>query len=139
MAAQWMWWIAGAILIGAEMVTGTFYLFAAGVACLVGGLIALAGAGVDTQLLVTAILAIAGTFVAHRLRMRRAAPPAMASLDVGQPVQVQMWHADGTARVTYRGTQWNAELERADDAREPTMYIVATRGSTLIVAAQRPD
>jgi len=138
MAAHWMWWIAGVILIGAEMVTGTFYLFAAGLACVVGGLIAWAGVGLDAQLLITAILAIAGTFVAHRLRLRRATPAPMPSFDVGQPVQVQMWRADGTARVTYRGTQWNAELERPDAARERTMYIVGTRGSTLIVAAQRP-
>ena len=139
MAAHWMWWIAGVILIGAELVTGTFYLFAAGVACVLGGLIAWAGASLEVQLLVTAVLAVAGTLIAHRLRVRRATPPPLPSLDVGQSVQVQIWHQDGSARVTYRGTQWNARLERPDGARERTMYIVGTQGSTLILSAERPS
>jgi membrane protein implicated in regulation of membrane protease activity len=138
MAAHWVWWIFGVVLIGAELVTGTFYLFAAGIACLAGGLIAWAGAPIAMQLLVTAILAIVGTLVAHRVRLRRATPAPMPSLDVGQPVQVQFWHPNGTARVTYRGTQWDAQLAQPDGARANTMYIVATRGSTLIVSAQRP-
>jgi membrane protein implicated in regulation of membrane protease activity len=138
MATHWMWWIVGVMLIGGELITGTFYLFAAGVACILGGLIAWTGASLDLQLIATAILVIAGTMLAHRVRLRRATPPPMPPLDVGQPVQVQMWNPDGTARVTYRGTQWNGELERPDGARERTMYIVATRGSTLILSAQRP-
>ena len=138
MAAHWMWWVLGVILIGAELVTGTFYLFAAGVACVLGGFIAWLGASLDVQLIATAILVIVGTMVAHRVRLRRVTPPPMPSLDVGQAVQVQIWNADGTARVSYRGTQWNGELERPDGARERTMYIVGTRGSILILSAQRP-
>lgn len=138
MAAQWVWWILGVILIGAELVTGTFYLLAVGIAFLLGGLTAWAGAALAVQLLVAAILSVAGTFAAHRLRERRGTPAPLPPLDVGQTVQVRIWHPDGTARVSYRGTQWNAELAHADGARERTMYIVGTRGSTLIVSAERP-
>lgn len=138
MAAHWMWWILGVMLIGAELVTGTFYLLALGIAFLLGGVVAWAGAPIALQLLVAAILSVAGTFAAHRVRERRVMPPPQAPLDVGQAVQVQVWHPDGTARVTYRGTQWDAELARRDGARERTMYIVGTRGSTLIVSADRP-
>jgi len=60
------------------------------------------------------------------------------ALDIGQAVQVRTWHPDGTARVEYRGTQWNAELAAIDARRADTMYIVATRGSTLVLSAQRP-
>ena len=138
MAAHWLWWILGVILIGAELVTGTFYLLAVGIAFLLGGVTAWTGASVPTQLMVAGILTLAGSFAAHRWRLRHAGPVPQQSLDVGQSVQVQIWHPDGTARVLYRGTQWDAELARAGGARERTMYIVGTRGSTLLLAAERP-
>jgi membrane protein implicated in regulation of membrane protease activity len=53
-------------------------------------------------------------------------------------VRVDRWNADGTARVVYRGTQWNAEPAGPDTYRAQTMYIVATRGSTLILSDRRP-
>jgi membrane protein implicated in regulation of membrane protease activity len=126
------------ILIGAELVTGTFYLFAAGVACLIGGVTAWLGASMPTQLLITGALAIVGSYGAHEWRRRKGTPEPQPPLDVGQSVQVQIWHADGTARVVYRGTQWSAELAQAGGRRERTMYIVGTRGSTLLLAAERP-
>jgi membrane protein implicated in regulation of membrane protease activity len=51
---------------------------------------------------------------------------------------VQAWNADGSARVAYRGSLWTAELASPDTPRAQTMYIVATRGSTLVVADRRP-
>src|SRR6266508_2030627 len=45
MDAQWVWWILAAILIGAELLSGTFYLLAIGVAMALGGMVAFAGAG----------------------------------------------------------------------------------------------
>jgi len=138
MAAHWVWWILGVVLIGAELVTGTFYLLAIGAAFLIGGLAAWLGASTPVQLLVTGVLALAGSFAAHRLRTHRATPPLQPPLDVGQAVQVQVWHPDGTARVAYRGTHWDAELARPGAGREKTMYIVGTRGSTLLIAPERP-
>lgn len=138
MAAHWVWWILGVVLIGAELVTGTFYLLAVGVAFIVGGLAAWLGASTPVQLLVAGVLALAGSFAAHRWRLRTGTPPGQAPLDVGQPVHVQVWHPDGTARVVYRGTHWDAELVRPGAGRERTMYIVATRGSTLLIAPERP-
>jgi membrane protein implicated in regulation of membrane protease activity len=138
MAAHWVWWILGVVLIGAELITGTFYLLAIGAAFLVGGFAAWLGASTPIQLLVAGLLAFAGSFAAHRWRTRRATPPQQPPLDVGQAVQVQVWHPDGTARVVYRGTHWDAELARPDAGREKTMYIVRTRGSTLVIAPERP-
>ncbi len=96
------------ILIGAEMLTGTFYLLAVGIALAFGGIAAWSGAEMPMQLLIAGVLAVVGTMVAHRWRARRSQPPPQARLDIGQSVRVQTWHADGTARVDYRGTQWNA-------------------------------
>ena len=138
MAAHWIWWVLGVVLIGAELVTATFYLLAVGVAFVLGGCAAWLGASVEIQFVVAAVLSVAGTWAAHRWRTRRGTPPPDVPLDVGKSVQVQIWHPDGTARVTYRGTQWDAELASPDVARDVTLYIVATRGSTLVLSDHRP-
>jgi membrane protein implicated in regulation of membrane protease activity len=138
MAAHWMWWILGVVLIGAELLTGTFYFFALGLAFLACGAIAWLGATLPVQLIAASILGLIGVYAAHHWRQRRGTPPAQPGLDIGQSVVVDRWQPDGTARVTYRGTQWTAELARPDVPRQPTMYIVDTRGSTLVLDAQRP-
>lgn len=138
MSAFWLWWVMAAVLIGAELLTGTYYLLAVGAAFALGGVAAWLGASVEAQLAVAGFLSIALTFVAHRWRLRRGAPPPQPGLDVGQTVRVEKWNADGTARVAYRGSQWNAELVTPDTPRVETMYVVDTRGSTLVIADRRP-
>lgn len=136
MAAYWLWWIFAGVLVGAELVTGTFYLLAVAVAFAVGGLAAWLGASAGVQLAVAGVLAIAGTFVAHRWRVTRAAPPPETAFDVGQTVEVKAWNPDGSARVAYRGSLWTAQPESPDAPRDGVMTIVAVRGSTLVIAAR---
>ena len=136
MVAYWVWWALAAILVGAELMTGTFYLLAVGVAFAVGGLAAWLGASVEVQLIIGGVLSVAGTIAAHRWRLRRALPPP-APLDLGQSVRVLEWKDDGSARVNYRGTQWDAEPAAPGVPRAETMYIVGTRGSTLLIADRR--
>jgi membrane protein implicated in regulation of membrane protease activity len=133
----WIWWILATLLVGAEMVTGTFYLLAVGIAFAFGGLSAWVGASMPLQLLTAGVLAVVGTMLAHRWRMRRGQASQQPDLDIGQSVRVETWNADGTARVDYRGTQWNGEVESPHTPRRHTMYIVATRGSTLVLGAER--
>lgn len=137
--SYWTWWIAAAALIGAELVTGTFYLLAIGVAAALGGVAALLGAGAEVQFAVAGVLGVALTIAAHRWRLARATPPPQPPLDVGQAVRVEAWHADGTARVAYRGSDWDAELAAPDTPRAETMYIVATRGNVLVLADKKPQ
>jgi membrane protein implicated in regulation of membrane protease activity len=138
MSDFWIWWIMATILIGAEMLTGTFYLLAIGIALAFGGATAWLGASPPIQLLTAGGLAVAGTVVAHRWRRRSGDPPPLPGLDIGQSVRVESWQPDGTARVVYRGTQWNGVLATNETPRRHTMYIVATRGSTLVLGAERP-
>ena len=84
------------------------------------------------------IFAVAGTIAAHQWRKKHAMPLPQAGLDVGQEVEVLAWYDNGTARVNYRGTQWDAEIASPSAARAKVMYIVATRGSTLVLAASKP-
>lgn len=138
MSGQWIWWIAAAILIGAELVTGTFYLLAIGIAAALGGVAAFFGATEAVQFAVAGVLGVVLTIVAHRWRLARATPPPQPSLDFGQAVQVRTWNPDGTARVAYRGADWDAELVSADTPHVETMYIVATRANTLVLSDRRP-
>jgi len=138
MADCWVWWIAAALLVGLELVTGTFYLLAVGVAFALGGVAAWFGASVPMQMTIGGTLAVIGLGVAHYWRKRRGMPSPLPVLDRGQAVRVDKWNDDGTAPVVHRGTHWNAELAAADTARAETMYIVATRGSTLVLSDRRP-
>ena len=133
-----MWWIAAAALIATELLTGTFYLLAIGIAVALGGMAAWLGAGVQMQFGIAGILGVALTIAAHRWRLGRASPAPQPSLDVGQAVRVESWNADGTGRVAYRGSTWDAELASTDVPRAETLYIVATRGSVLVLSDRRP-
>ncbi|MGC1816489.1 MAG: NfeD family protein, partial [Casimicrobiaceae bacterium] len=68
MADHWIWWILAAMLIGAELMSGTFYLVAIGIAFAIGGVAAWLGASTPLQLLVAGVLAVAGASVAHLWR-----------------------------------------------------------------------
>jgi membrane protein implicated in regulation of membrane protease activity len=138
MSAYWVWWIAAAALVGAEMLTGTFYLLVIGVALACGGIAAWLDAGVPVQWLTAGVLGVIGTVALQRWKRGHAASARQPAFDVGQMVRVQSWGPDGTARVNYRGTTWDAELAAPDTPQAETMYIAATRGSVLILSDRRP-
>ena len=135
----WVWWILAAVLIGIELIVGTFYLLAVGIAVALGGVAALLGADKPMQFVVAAVLGVVLTIAAHRFRLAKALPPLAAPLDVGQSVRVQRWNADGTARVAYRGSDWDAELAVPDTPRAETMYIVGTRANVLLLSDRKPS
>lgn len=138
MSTFWIWWIAGAVLIGAELLTGTFYLLAVGVAAVIGGVAAWLGAGVAWQFVIAGVLGMVLTIAAHRWRLSRATPAPDPGLDIGRAVQVVTWNEDGSARVAYRGSTWNAELESSAVSRAAPLYICATKGSVLVLSDRRP-
>ena len=138
MEPYWSWWIVAAVLIGAELLTGTFYLLAIGIAVGLGGVAAWLGANVPVQFAVAGVLGVVLTVAAHRWRLARATPPPQPGLDIGQAVAVRQTNPDGTLRVAYRGSEWDAELATPGGARAETMYIVATRANVLLVSDRKP-
>ena len=140
MSTYWMWWIAAAALVAAELLTGTFYLLVVGLALVFGGVAAWFGAGAPMQWLIAAALGVIGTVLLQRWKRDLVLrTPLQQGLDVGQMVQVQSWGPDGTARVAYRGSTWDAELAATGVPQAKTMYIAAMRGSVLILSDRRPD
>lgn len=138
MALHWVWWIAATVAIAAELLSGTFYLLAVGIAVAAGGLAAWLGLSLEMQFLIAGALGVVLTIMAHQWRVQRVMPPPTPALDIGQPVVVRNWHNDGRARVAYRGSLWDAELATPDVDRERQLYIVDMRGSTLVLGNERP-
>lgn len=127
------WFLLALVLIGLEMTTGTFYLLVVAIAAAVGGTAALLGVGLIWQFVFSAATGIAGTVMLRRRKSSQGNTTSNVSLDVGLPVKVIKWNDNGTARVFYRGAEWDAELESADTPREGTLYIKAVHGSGLVL------
>ena len=113
MEASTLWWIAAAVLVIAEMLTGTVYLLALALGAASGALAAHAGLGMTIQILIAAAVGAGSTLAWHFSKARQsrqenepATSNADVNQDIGAQVQVDAWNADGTAQINYRGAQW---------------------------------
>lgn len=140
MESYLVWLAAGFALVIAELVTGTFFLLVLGLAAFAGSATAWFGLGFWVEALCASAVAIAGVFWVRQ--HRKTIPQSnMASLDVGQAVTLDAWinREQGAARVKYRNTLWDAEVEgeREFDHGE-VLYIRAVDGNTLKVEKRKP-
>jgi len=128
-----IWWILAAVLVGVELVSGTFYLLVYGTAAAAAGLGAWLGAGMVAQLLTAAVIGVAGTLVLRRWKRGTDRPEFnVQEMDIGQTVQLESWQGD-RGQVKYRGALWDAEAESAGvDSMRP-LVIRAIRGNTLVL------
>jgi Membrane protein implicated in regulation of membrane protease activity len=89
MAMHFWWWIAAAILVGAEMMTGTFYLLVVALACLGGSAVAYWGGALAWQWIVAAVIEVIGTLVLIQWKKKYPRAPKLSNnLDIGQRVRV---------------------------------------------------
>jgi len=134
MALYYLWWIAAAILVGVEMMTGTFYLLIVALACVAGGLVAYTGFDASWQWGVAAVIEVIGTAAVVLWKKKFATQPRLSNnLDVGQRVSVLEWRDNDTARVSYRGTQWDAVLDSPATPKREYMVIMGMRGAQLVL------
>lgn len=139
MAPYIYWFMLAFGLLALEMATGTFYMLMLAVAVAIGGVAALLGLDLPIQITLTALAGIIGTVVLRRMKSTRPADTVSQSLDAGQTVQLIAWREDGSARVHYRGAEWDAEPESADMPHEGTLYIREIQGSKLILTHHKPQ
>ena len=135
-----VWLAAGFVLVIAELVTGTFFLLVLGIAAFAGSAASWFGLGFWLEALCSAVVAVAGVLWVRQQR-KAMAQPDMASLDVGQAVTLDAWvdREQGTARVKYRNTLWDAEVEGERELeRGQVLYIHAMDGNTLKVSKAKP-
>lgn len=137
--AAWTLWVAiAAVLVAAELLTGTFMLLVIALAFAAGGLLAWSGASLPVQFLAASVVGVVGTVLLRRFR-RRPAPAANVDihLDIGQRVFVDGWNTASkppTARVTYRDSPWDAELA-AGSRPEPGYFVIrGIRGNRLTLS-----
>ncbi|MGO3743180.1 NfeD family protein [Kerstersia sp.] len=137
---MWYWFGLAALTLIGEVMSGTFYLLLATLGLLGAGLVTWLGAGFAWQLLVFALVSLAGLMVLRRfgiLRRKRGDPGRNVNLnlDIGQVVEVQAWTEQGTARVNHRGAQWDAVPVDPAAARVPGPHrIIALDGTRLVLA-----
>jgi membrane protein implicated in regulation of membrane protease activity len=133
------WWIGAGVLVVLEMTSGTFYLLMIAVGFVAAALAHIAGAGVDLQFGVAAVVALAAVMLLRRSRFGRR-PRKQASrnpdvnLDIGQTLSVPAWH-ERRARVNYRGAAWDVELAVGEPEDAQVYEIAELRGSCLVVVA----
>lgn len=139
MAIYVYWFVLALILLGLEMATGTFYLLVVSIALAIGGAAAYLGLGITSQFALASLAGVAGIVLLRRWKDGRTDDKQGQSLDAGQTVKVLNWRDDGTARVYYRGTEWDAELESRDAAKEGIFYIKDIRGSILVLTNRKAD
>jgi membrane protein implicated in regulation of membrane protease activity len=127
------WILLALLLVGLEIVTGTFYLLVIGIALAVGGAAAALGLALVWQFMFSAVTGVAGTVMLRRWKSSQASKTPEVGLDIGLPVKVIKWNDDGSARVLYRGAEWDAELESPDTPHEGILYIKSVHGSGLVL------
>ena len=131
---HYVYWFSIAVgLLIVEMATGTFYMLMLSLAFGAGGAVAFAGLDLPLQMLLGALVGVVGIFALRRVKTTT---QVVQGLDIGQAVNVVVWHEDGTARVRYRGAEWDAELESSDLPHKDTLYIKEIHGSKLVLTHQ---
>lgn len=131
------WFLLALILIGLEIATGTFYLLIVAIAMAIGGTADLVGLVFPAQLALAALAGITGIIFLLRWKSGHVSDATSQSLDIGQPVKVLTWYDDETARVFYRGAEWDAELETKKSGHEGVFYIKDIRGSVLVLTNRK--
>jgi membrane protein implicated in regulation of membrane protease activity len=139
MATYLLWAIAGFVLIIAELMTGTFYLLVLGIAALVAAAAAFLGADLWVQVILAAATSLIGIYFVRKWWTNHPKDSKGGnSLDVGQTVILEAWtnQATGMARVKYRGSTWDAQVQ-GTAAPNDVLVIQSEQSGVLHVAAKR--
>ena len=138
MADSTWWWLLAGALVALELLSGTFYLLMLALGAAVAAIAAHLGVSLVVQLFVASVAGLASVAIWYQIKKRQPGDPSVRSqrsvnLDVGEVLQIDEWHADGTASVKYRGAQWTV-IQRPGNAPTPGAYRVAELvGNRLLV------
>jgi membrane protein implicated in regulation of membrane protease activity len=137
MDAYVYWFLLCLVLLGIEMVSGTFYLLVVAIAAAVAGMSALLGMAMVGQMILSALTGISGILILRNSIRNQVTDAANFSIDIGQPVRIIKWNGDRSARVNYRGTEWDAQLESPETPSDVTLYIASMQGSSLVLTHRK--
>lgn len=133
MTMHFLWWALAVALGIAELATGSFYMLVLAAAAASAGIVAFLDFGLTAQFICAAVVSAGGAVLVRRLRGRAEAAHRNpdVNLDIGQPVDVAQWNADGRARVSYRGALWDVELLPGEPAVPGRFVIREVEGNRL--------
>lgn len=145
MKPEYFWFAMAAVLVILELVSSTFYLLVLAVGVLAGGVVIWQGGTLPAALLTAAVVSVIGLTILRRIRAknfnegRDATQDPSVQIDIGQTVDVRVWQ-HGVARVAYRGSHWDAEIEAGQNAQPGLFVIKAVKNNRLILAPVKlPD
>jgi membrane protein implicated in regulation of membrane protease activity len=138
MAVSTLWWLLAGAAVAVELVTGTFYLLMVALGMAAGAIAAHLGLPLSLQIVAAAVVGTAGVAGLYAKRQREPrAPDAGANrdvnLDVGETVHVDVWAADNTAVVRYRGASWTVVPARNAPQGPGAYRVREVTGSRLVV------
>ncbi len=113
MSESTIWWLLAGAAVGIELVTGTFYLLMLAIGLAAAAIASHLGLPLTWQLVTAAVVGGGAVVLWHYLRGDQPSKlPAQSNadvhIDIGEPVFVEAWNADGTTSVKYRGSNWAA-------------------------------
>ena len=138
----WGWLALGAILLAAELMTGTAYLlWLASAAAMTAALVALPGdLSLTSQLILFSVLALGTTAVGRRVFKPAAEPTDQPSLNapqdrhIGARVIAVAPFENGLGRVRMGDTEWAAEaLDGGPIAAGMALVVTRAEGAKLLV------
>jgi membrane protein implicated in regulation of membrane protease activity len=144
--ASTLWLLLGLALVVIELMTGTFYLLVLALGAFAAAITAFLGGGVVVQALTGGVVACIGTWFVHRWHKTHTAQQSADAqqLDIGQAVVFERWvdAASARARVRYRGTSWDAQMELSPSESaapaENAHYVILRQEGGLLIVGNRP-
>lgn len=138
MAESSIWWLLTGAAIAIELMTGTIYLLMFGLGLAAAAIAAHLGFSVPAQLVIAAVVGGGAVIAWHYLRGKKmigknAEFNKDVNMDIGQTVQVDVWNADGSANVKYRGASWAAQLQEGSATGSGSYSVEQVVGSRLIL------
>ena len=144
MADSTIWWLLAGSAVVIELVTGTFYILMLAIGLAAAAVAASVGVTTPVQLVTAAVVGSGALAAWHVWRGRQPPGPTISAnqdvnMDVGGTVQVDAWHADGTATVRYRGANWTVAPLAGIIAGSGPHRVREVVGSRLIVEKISPS
>ncbi|WP_035382756.1 hypothetical protein [Ferriphaselus sp. R-1] len=133
------WAVFGILFILAETAIGSRHALAIGLAFLYPAIADLTKASLGIQLTVLLAGALVHLLIVTALRRRPGVAAEQAHDDLGQRVEVLEWLDECTARVSYRGREWEADKVRAEMPDADSGIIRAVQYGRLVISTERAD
>jgi len=134
------WSVLGILFMLVEFATGTLYMLAIGLAFVYPAIADYAGAPLGIQLIALSAGTLVHALIVMMWRKRKPSrPPSNIPSDVGQRVEVIEWLDECTARVKFRGEEWQADKVKSEMPDAAHGIIQSVHGNRLIISTDQEN